>query len=188
MSERGRFSRIPGGATFRRTWQRVNIRLSVSGKVTIGPGFRLGSGTVIRSAHGLTIGRDVSIGRNCTVEVSGSIGDKTVIAAGVGLVGRTDHAIDEVGTAIIDSTWVGDRAAPLPSDSLMVGRDVWIGYGAIVVTGVSIGDGAVVAAGAVVTRDVPAFSIVAGVPARVVGQRFSEDEAKNHMRILGFGA
>lgn len=55
-----------------------------------------------------------------------------------------------------------------------IGHDVWIGHGAIVLPGRNIGTGAVVAAGAVVTKDVPAYTIVAGNPARVIRRRFSE--------------
>ena len=58
-----------------------------------------------------------------------------------------------------------------------IGHDVWIGYGAIVLPGRNIGTGAVVAAGAVVTKDVPAYTIVAGNPARPIRRRFSEDVA-----------
>ncbi|WP_370629256.1 DapH/DapD/GlmU-related protein [Paenarthrobacter nitroguajacolicus] len=52
-----------------------------------------------------------------------------------------------------------------------IGQDVWIGAHAVVLAGVSIGDGAVVAAGAVVTKDVPKGAIVGGVPAKVIGVR-----------------
>ena len=58
-----------------------------------------------------------------------------------------------------------------------VGNDVWIGHGAVVLPGVSIGDGAVVGANAVVTRDVPPYRIVAGAPARVLRPRFDEEIA-----------
>lgn len=64
---------------------------------------------------------------------------------------------------------IGERCSLCAGDS--VGRDTWLGTGAIVVAGVTVGDGAVVAAGSVVTRDVPPYSVVAGVPARVIGQR-----------------
>lgn len=188
VAERGRLSALPGGVHVRRVWQRLNARIAVHGQVTLGDGFRIGSGTIVRSLHGLRIGDDVSIGRNCTVEVSGSIGAKTVIAANVGLVGRTDHAIDEVGRAIIDSTWVGDRRRPLATDLLHIGCDVWIGYGAVILSGLSIGDGAVVAAGSVVTRNVPPFSIVAGVPAQIVGTRFSDEDGDRHLRLLGLSS
>ena len=53
----------------------------------------------------------------------------------------------------------------------MIGNDVWIGAGASVLRGVSVGDGAVIAAGAVITKDVEPYSIVAGVPAKKIGQR-----------------
>jgi carbonic anhydrase/acetyltransferase-like protein (isoleucine patch superfamily) len=56
----------------------------------------------------------------------------------------------------------------------MIGNDVYVGVGAIVLSGVSIADGAVVGAGAVVTRSVPAYAIVAGNPARIVRYRFDE--------------
>jgi phosphonate metabolism protein (transferase hexapeptide repeat family) len=55
-----------------------------------------------------------------------------------------------------------------------VGNDTWIGHAAIVMPGVTIGDGAVVGSGAVVTHDVPPFAIAAGVPARVIGERFPD--------------
>ena len=55
---------------------------------------------------------------------------------------------------------------------IVVGSDVWIGYEAVVMAGVTIGDGAIVASRAVVTRDVPPYAIVGGVPARVIKYRF----------------
>ncbi|WP_091356637.1 DapH/DapD/GlmU-related protein [Microbacterium sp. LKL04] len=82
-----------------------------------------------------------------------------------------------------ESTWVGDRVQR-DSDSVQIGRDVWIGAGAIVVGGVEIGEGAVVAAGSVVTRSVEPYSIVGGNPARAIRQRFSSTEASEHSKEL----
>ena len=58
---------------------------------------------------------------------------------------------------------------------IVIGNDVWIGYEAVIMAGVRIGDGAVIAARAVVTRDVPPYTIVGGVPARVIRRRFDAD-------------
>jgi acetyltransferase-like isoleucine patch superfamily enzyme len=64
------------------------------------------------------------------------------------------------------------REQPLTSKGdIVVGDDVWIGFGAVILESSNIGDGAVVAAGAVVRGDVPPYAIVAGVPAKVVGSR-----------------
>ena len=62
---------------------------------------------------------------------------------------------------------------------------MWIGFGAVVLTGVTIGRGAVVAAGSVVTRDVPPYAIVAGNPARTLSMRFTPEEIVEHERLLG---
>jgi acetyltransferase-like isoleucine patch superfamily enzyme len=66
---------------------------------------------------------------------------------------------------------------------IVIGNDVWIGTGAILMEGITIGDGAIVAAGAVVTRDVPAYTIVGGVPAREIRKRFTEEQIEKLMRL-----
>ena len=68
---------------------------------------------------------------------------------------------------------------PIPENqdySIEVGNDVYIGYGATIIGPIKIGDGAVIAAGAVVTKDVPSYTIVAGVPAKVIKKRFSDEQ------------
>ena len=64
-----------------------------------------------------------------------------------------------------------DEEKKLP---IIIGNDVWIGHGALLLEGIRIGDGAVVAMGAVVTKDVPPYAVVGGVPARVIKYRFDE--------------
>jgi virginiamycin A acetyltransferase len=66
---------------------------------------------------------------------------------------------------------------------IVIGSDVWIGYEAVILQGVSIGDGAVVGARAVVTKDVPPYAIVGGVPARVIRMRFDERTIEALMRL-----
>lgn len=61
---------------------------------------------------------------------------------------------------------------------LKVGNDVWIGTNVLIINGITIGDGAIIAAGSVVTKDVPAYAIVGGVPAKLIRYRFDEDDIK----------
>ncbi len=66
---------------------------------------------------------------------------------------------------------------------MQFGHDVWVGHGAVILPGVSIGTGAIVAAGAVVTKDVGAYEIVGGVPAKVIRRRFPEPTAEALMAL-----
>lgn len=61
---------------------------------------------------------------------------------------------------------------------VIIGNDVWIGYGATILAGVKVGDGAIIAAGAVVTKDVEPYAIVGGVPAKTIRYRFTEEEIR----------
>lgn len=84
------------------------------------------------------------------------------------------HDMKRLSTSHIQSEffgghWTSDVVSKGP---IHVGNDVWIGTRAIVLSGVTVGDGAVIGAGAVVTRDVPPYSVVAGSPASVVKSRF----------------
>lgn len=66
---------------------------------------------------------------------------------------------------------------------IIIGHDVWIGHGAILLPGVKIGDGAVIAAGAVVSKNVPPYSIIGGVPAKVIRKRFPDEIAEKLIAI-----
>lgn len=68
-----------------------------------------------------------------------------------------------------------DEVMSLSKGSITVGNDVWIGYRATILSGVTLGDGSVVYAGSVVTKDVPPYAVVAGVPAKIIKYRFDED-------------
>ena len=81
-----------------------------------------------------------------------------------------------LASPFVTPPWVASRRVPSPhaDEKAVIENDVWLGYGAIVLTGVTVGRGAVVGAGSVVTNDIPSYSVAAGVPARVVGQRFAD--------------
>ena len=166
-------SRIPN--VLAKPIRQVLNRLAISGKVDVGDHFRAGLGASISSQHGLSIGRFASIGRQSTIDVDGTIGNFFLAGTGVMIVGRDDHAFDEIGIPVSLSTWIGDRQ-PGRRDTVQIGDDVWIGAGSTILSGVTIGSGVIIAAGSVVTRDVPPCTITAGNPASPVRQRFKTPE------------
>jgi acetyltransferase-like isoleucine patch superfamily enzyme len=183
---RGRLASVPFGAPLDRTLRYANRRLFVRGNATVGVGLRLGVGSLIWSAHGLVVGDYCAIGPRSCIQVDGTIGDFLMTGPGVCIVGRADHATQELGVPMLFSRWVGERDQ-LPSDGVTIGDDVWIGASVTVLGGVTIGTGAIVGAGSVVTRDVPEFSIVVGNPAGVVGERFPPAlQADHKVRLADF--
>jgi acetyltransferase-like isoleucine patch superfamily enzyme len=104
------------------------------------------------------------------------IGKYCSIADEVAIFGGGEHRTDWVTTyplrIAFDSPLAHRDGHPATKGPTRIGNDVWIGYRAIILSGLTIGDGAVVAAGAVVAGDVPPYSVVAGNPARVTRLRF----------------
>ncbi len=97
------------------------------------------------------------------------------------LFNSANHALGSLSTypfPIFFEEWdlpvEGIPAAWDRKGDIVVGNDVWIGYEAVILAGVTIGDGAIIGTRAVVTRDVPPYTIVGGVPARAIGRRFDE--------------
>lgn len=163
----------------------ITQQLALRGRnVSIGKHARIGLGAKIGAGHGLRIGNRVSIGPGSIVEVDGVIDDLVVIGQGVQIIGRSDHQFDVPGVPIADAVWVGDRPE-LPTDRVRIGVDVWIGGGSIVLSGVEIGDAAIVGAGAVVVKDVPAGAIVGGNPAAFLRWRFATPQQhRQHVQMV----
>jgi virginiamycin A acetyltransferase len=79
--------------------------------------------------------------------------------------------------------WKQKLVLPGKNNFVIIGNDVWVGINAIILAGVKIGDGAVIGAGAVVTRDVPAYAIVAGVPAKILRYRYTKEQRAELLKI-----
>jgi len=114
----------------------------------------------------LEIGNFCSIARNVTIFLGG------------------DHHTEWVTTSVV-SDYLGIRGYPQvrTDGNVIIGNDVWIGTEAFILSGLKIGDGAVIGARAVVAKDVPPYSVVVGNPARVVKKRFSEDIINKLLKI-----
>ena len=139
---------------------------------------RIAWSVILWSPHkDIQFGNRVQFGPRCVVQCDATFGNDILVAGDVAFVGRDDHRYDVVGRTIWESPR-GDRFRVTVED------DVWIGHGAIVLSGVTIGRGSIVAAGSVVTRDVARYGIVAGVPACEVGRRFTDEQVREHEAFL----
>ena len=168
---------------------RLGRRLRLDGLAFIGPGCKLqvgpnavlelgrwswlGHGCKVRCHEGLvSLGAKSVMGQECTISAFQhiSIGRECVIADRVMLI-DFDHGVVDVDRPI--------RLQGIYKRDVRIGNNVWIGYGACVLRGITVGDNAVIGTNAVVTRDVPANAVVGGVPARLIRMR----EAPRRMRF-----
>jgi acetyltransferase-like isoleucine patch superfamily enzyme len=150
----------------------VHLEIGRHATLRIGRWAWIGHGCKIRVHEGaVSIGAKSVIGQECTISAFQhvSIGRECILADRVMLI-DFDHGVVEVDRPI--------RLQGIYKRDVRVGHNVWIGYGACVLRGVTIGDNSVVGTSAVVTRDVPENAIVGGSPARVIRMR----EAPRSMR------
>ena len=168
-------SRVSPGAYVKgcgnvRVGAKCKIHDAASIDASRGPGIDLGDQvTLNRYAYlqgdsgGIRLGQRVEINNYTIVNGAGGVdvGDDTLIGPGVRIISYQHRYA--AGSTI--------RSQPALASPIRIGRDVWIGANAVVLAGISIGDGAVIGAGAVVTRDVPAGAVMAGVPAQLIKRR-----------------
>lgn len=128
----------------------------------------------------IVLGDHVGIGHWCLFQADTTIGNHVMIASHVAFLNSDDHRLDVIGRTMWDAGR-GDKYR------IVVEDDVWIGHGAIVLSPATIGRGAVVAAGSVVTRRVAPYAIVGGNPATFLRMRFSKEQIAEHERLLAEG-
>jgi len=161
--------------------RRIQTQILIMGKskyLTVANHLHVGKGTLLWAPQKIRIGTHVYIGKQVHIEANCDIGDYCLLANRVAIVGRHDHNFTAVGFPMRYTPWIGSNRFPNPHIDVkaVIESDVWLGYGVTVLTGTTIGRGSVIAAGSVVTHNIPPYSIAAGVPAKVIGRRFADDQ------------
>jgi len=144
---------------------RLELQVGRRGRIDFGRFVWLGHGTKIRCHEGVVeIGAKTVLGQECTISAYElvRIGEQCVVADRAMFI-DFDHGVVEVERPI--------RKQGIYTRPVEVGSNVWIGYGACILRGVRVGDNSIVGTNCVVTKDVPANAVVAGVPARIVRRR-----------------
>lgn len=130
------------------------------------------------------VGKDVSLGANnifLSTKAKIFIKDHVLFGPNVTVISG-NHTTDFIGKYISEIT--DEEKRNNDDENVVFEGDNWIGANATILKGVTVHTGAVVAAGAVVTKDVPEYSIVGGVPAKVIKYRFSQEELEKHKMII----
>lgn len=124
-------------------------------------------GAFLASGKGIEIGDNSGIGTNCRITGPLSIGNDVMMAPGVNIITQ-NHEISDITIPM--------RLQTAEKKKITICDDVWIGVNAIILPGITVGKGSVIAGGAVVTKDVEPYTIVGGNPARVIRSRIKEQE------------
>ena len=143
----------------------LELHVEPRGEIRFGRFVWIGDGTKIRCHEGVVeIGAKTVMGQECTISAYQrvGIGEQCVIADRAMFI-DFDHGVVEVERPI--------RLQGIYKRDVEVGSNVWIGYGACILRGVSVGDNSVIGTNAVVTKDVPANAVVGGIPARIIRMR-----------------
>jgi acetyltransferase-like isoleucine patch superfamily enzyme len=150
----------------------------ISSNVNLG-GAVLNGGCVIK--EGVFISGDVTIGKYSTLArecvLHGGkirIGNYCQFGPRVAIYG-VNHPTHRITTYINKNLFDGRLSPEKTGEPVEVGNDVWVGYGAILLPGVKVGDGAIIGAGAVVSKDIGAYEVAVGNPARVIKERFDHE-------------
>jgi acetyltransferase-like isoleucine patch superfamily enzyme len=152
--------------------RRLELEIGRKGEVRFGRFVWIGDRSKVRCHEGVVeIGPKTVMGQECTISAYQRvrIGEQCVIADRAMFI-DFDHGVVEVERPI--------RVQGIYKRDVVVGSNVWIGYGACILRGVRVGDNAIVGTNAVVTKDVPANAVVAGAPARIIRMREAPRELR----------
>jgi acetyltransferase-like isoleucine patch superfamily enzyme len=150
----------------------LELKIEPRGEIRFGRFVWIGDGTKIRCHEGaVEIGDKTVMGQECTISAYQRvrIGNECVIADRAMFI-DFDHGIVEVERPI--------RLQGIYKRDVEVGNNVWIGYGACILRGVSVGDNSVIGTNSVVTKDVPANAVVGGIPARIIRVREAPEDLR----------
>jgi acetyltransferase-like isoleucine patch superfamily enzyme len=150
----------------------LELKIEPRGQIRFGRFVWIGDGTKIRCHEGaVEISAKTVMGQECTISAYQHvrIGEQCVIADRAMFI-DFDHGVVEVERSI--------RLQGIYKRDVEVGNNVWIGYGACILRGVSVGDNSVIGTNAVVTKDVPANAVVGGIPARIIRMREAPRELR----------
>ena len=153
-------------------------------RYSFGKNVYIGRFVYLWAKHGITVGDNFYIGKFSQIECDAEIGNNVIIGNQVGIVGKYDHHYQQIGipTRLASQIREDDYNWKGIDEKIIIEDDVWIGFGSIVLTGIRVGQGSIIAAGSVVTKDVLPFSIYGGVPAKKIRDRFdSESDLKLHL-------
>jgi acetyltransferase-like isoleucine patch superfamily enzyme len=128
----------------------------------------VGKNSHISSSYGLEFKENSYIRKNLTFEADREISQEGLIANNVGIIGRRDHDTEFKGLIFFAPHVAESKNL---SDKVKIGDGVWIGFGAILLSGIEIGHNVIIASGAVVTKSFPANVIIGGNPAKIIKYR-----------------
>lgn len=158
-----------------RTWYLFHIKYS---HVKYNGFVRVMSHTEFAKGMSICIGNNVQFGKYCNIATDIIFKNNILLAGRVCFVGKHDHQFNIPKLSIWDSKR-GNSGITIIED------DVWIGHNATIIGGVTIGKGSIIAAGSVVTKDVPPCEVWGGIPAKKIKDRFlSEKDKKSHLKYL----
>lgn len=137
--------------------------------------------------HSIVIGDNFYIGKFSQIECDAEIGNNVMLANHVALIGKYDHNYKQIGVPIRLASQIREKDYNWKglNERITIADDVWIGFGSIVLSGVHIGEGSIIAAGSIVISDVESYSIYGGSPAKKIKDRFdTKYDLEEHIKLV----